>query len=97
MRFADTFYARRFGVCTQDLERWLGEALSRGGDYADLYLETTETTSLHLDESLIKSATQGVSLGCGVRHSPTGRARGVARHRQTAHAATRRVPLDRAG
>ena len=50
-----------------DLERYLAAALSAGGDYADLYFEYLTATSLSLDESLVKSASQGISAGCGVR------------------------------
>jgi TldD protein len=56
-----------FGITQHDLEAWLDEALSRGGDYADLYFEYSETTSLSMDESILKSAMQGVTVGVGVR------------------------------
>ena len=49
------------------MERCLGEALSAGGEYADLYFESVTSTSLGIDESLVKSASQGISVGCGVR------------------------------
>ncbi len=49
------------------LERCLAEALSAGGDYADLYFESVSATSLGVDESIVKSASQGVSAGCGIR------------------------------
>jgi len=42
-------------------------ALSAGGDYADLYFEYLSSTSLMVDESMVKSASQGISAGCGVR------------------------------
>jgi TldD protein len=61
------FFFQKLGLTNRDLERYLGEALSAGGDYADLYFEYHTSTSLSLDESLIKSATQGISAGCGVR------------------------------
>ncbi|HZU23868.1 MAG TPA: metallopeptidase TldD-related protein, partial [Terriglobales bacterium] len=57
----------RFGVTEADLQRYLGEALSAGGDYADVYFEHLTTTGITVDESMIKSATQGISAGCGVR------------------------------
>jgi TldD protein len=60
-------YFERYGVIEADLQRYLGEALSAGGDYADLYFEHVTSTSISIDESLIKSATQGISAGCGVR------------------------------
>ena len=49
------------------MERCLGEALSAGGDYADLYFESVTSTSLGMDESLVKTASQGISVGCGIR------------------------------
>jgi TldD protein len=67
MSFSDSFFAAKFGLRTQDLESYLGEALSQGGDYADIYFEYLSTSSLAMDESIVKSATQGVSLGVGVR------------------------------
>src|SRR5437868_2351131 len=61
------FFFQRLGLTNRDLERYLAEALLAGGDYADLYFEYHTSSSLSLDESLIKSATQGISAGCGVR------------------------------
>jgi TldD protein len=57
----------RYGLVLNDLERYLAAALSAGGEYADLYFEYLATTSISVDESLVKSATQGLSAGCGVR------------------------------
>ena len=67
MRFSDSFFASKFGMTERDLESYLSEALSNGGDYADLYFEYLATSSLSLDESIVKSATQGVSMGVGIR------------------------------
>src|SRR5262245_653214 len=67
MQFSESFFANRFGVTERDLERYLGEALSKGGDYADLYFEYLATSLISMDEGIVKSATQGVSLGVGVR------------------------------
>jgi TldD protein len=55
------------GVTERLMERCLGEALSAGGDYADLYFESVTSTSLGIDESLVKTASQGISVGCGIR------------------------------
>ena len=67
MSFSDSFFAVKFGIARRDLEAHLTEALGRGGDYADLYFEYLATSSISIDESIVKSATQGVSLGVGVR------------------------------
>lgn len=67
MPFSNSFFATRFGITENDLERYLSAALDSGGDYADLYFEYLTTTSISLDESIVKSATQGVTMGVGVR------------------------------
>jgi TldD protein len=67
MRFSESIFASRFQITRQDLEGYLGEALSQGGDYADLYFEYLLTSSISIDESMVKSAAQGVSMGVGVR------------------------------
>jgi len=61
------YFTDKLGVSERLIERCLAEALSAGGDYADLYFESVTSTSLGIDESLVKTAAQGVSLGCGVR------------------------------
>jgi TldD protein len=61
------FFFEKFGITERLLERCLGEALSAGGDYADLYFESVTATALGVDEQIVKSASQGVSAGCGIR------------------------------
>ncbi len=61
------FFFDRYGLSQADVERYLSTALSAGGDYADLYFEYQTSTSVSLDESMVKSASQGISVGCGVR------------------------------
>jgi TldD protein len=61
------YFFEKFGITQRLMERCLGEALSAGGDYSDLYFESVASTSLGLDESIVKSASQGVSAGCGIR------------------------------
>jgi TldD protein len=67
MRFSESIFASRFNITRQDLESYLAEALSQGGDYADLYFEYLQTSSIGIDESMVKNAAQGVSMGVGVR------------------------------
>ena len=61
------FFFERYGLAQADIERYLAAALSAGGEFADLYFEYQTSTSVSLDESMVKSATQGISVGCGVR------------------------------
>jgi TldD protein len=67
MGFSRSFFAQRFGLTEHDLQTHLDEALSAGGDYADLYFEYLSTSAISIDEGMVKSATQGVTLGVGVR------------------------------
>jgi len=61
------YFIEKLGLSERLMERCLGEALSAGGDYADLYFESVMSTSLGIDEGLIKTASQGISVGCGIR------------------------------
>ena len=61
------YFFEKFAITERLLERCLGEALSAGGDYADLYFESVTATALGVDEQIVKSASQGTSAGCGIR------------------------------
>jgi TldD protein len=61
------YFFEKLGLTERLLERCLGEALSAGGEFADLYFEAVTSTSLGMDEGIVKTASQGISVGCGVR------------------------------
>ena len=61
------FFTTQHGLDAKLLERILGEALARGGDFADIYVEFAQSTSLLLEESLLKESSEAVSLGAGIR------------------------------
>jgi TldD protein len=61
------YFLETLGLSERLMERCLGEALSAGGEFADLYFEAVTSTSLAMDEGIVKTAAQGVSVGCGVR------------------------------
>jgi TldD protein len=61
------YFIEKLGLSERLMERCLGEALSVGGEYADLYFESVTSTSLGIDEGLVKTASQGISVGCGIR------------------------------
>ena len=48
-------------------EKLLTIALSKGGDYADLFFEYRAAGGFVFDEGILKSASRGVSMGLGVR------------------------------
>src|ERR1051326_2857748 len=62
-----SIFFEKYNVTAGDLESYLSEALSRGGDYADLYFESRVNHSIVLEEQIIKSATKGVNVGVGIR------------------------------
>src|SRR5437016_10271079 len=62
-----SIFFEKYNVSASDLESYLSEALSRGGDYADLYFEYRINHSIAIEEQIIKSATKGVNIGVGVR------------------------------
>ena len=61
------YFFSKFGLTNQLLEKCLAEALSRGGEYADLYFESVTAIGLGVDEQIVKTASQGASAGCGIR------------------------------
>src|SRR5262245_47621392 len=67
MELSKSIFFTDYNLSVADLETYLGEALSRGGDYSDLYFEYRINHSIVLEEQIIKSATKSVSLGVGVR------------------------------
>src|ERR1043165_8685961 len=67
MELTKSIFFEKYGLTTRDLETYLAEALSRGGDYADLYFEYRVNHSIVVEEHIVKSATKGVNIGVGVR------------------------------
>lgn len=61
------YFQNHFAIDSALVERCLGAALSRGGDFAELYFESVTSSSISIDEGIVKSASQGHSTGCGVR------------------------------
>jgi TldD protein len=54
-------------MTVRDVERAIRTALSRGGDWAELFWERSETLQLVLDDQRIEDAITGVDQGAGVR------------------------------
>ncbi|MDA0857752.1 MAG: metalloprotease TldD, partial [Proteobacteria bacterium] len=57
----------QMGVTDSHMRQVLQAALSRGGDYADLYFEYAYRTSVVMEESIIKNSSISISKGVGVR------------------------------
>jgi TldD protein len=54
-------------VDNQLAEKVLSEALKRGGDFADIYIENRRTNALHLEDSRLERSSSGVDRGASVR------------------------------
>ncbi len=59
--------ARSFAVDTKDASRALRAALSRGGDWAELFWERHRSLNLLFDDGRLEEATSGTEQGAGVR------------------------------
>jgi TldD protein len=61
------FFLERFGLTERLLEQTVGGAIARRADYADLYFEFRTVQSLSLEDGIVKSASEHISQGVGVR------------------------------
>jgi len=60
-------YFSRFGVTEPMVRDTLATAMSRGGEYADLFVQYRVANSLGLEDGAVNRASSSVSLGAGVR------------------------------
>ena len=60
-------YFARFGVTEQLIRNTLASALSKGGDYADVFFQHRVSNNLSLEDGIVNRATANVGLGVGVR------------------------------
>ena len=60
-------YFNRFEVSKEMLSHVISEAMSKGGDYADLYFEHKTTNSLGLEDGKVNRAYSNVDFGVGIR------------------------------
>ena len=61
------YYHNIFGVCPQQLQTLIAAALSKGGDYADLYFEYTTFFNLNLKDGVVSSGGFHTDCGVGIR------------------------------
>jgi len=56
-----------FGLSIEEIQKLLNIALSRGGEFSELFFEYSIDNSISMSEDIIKSSSQNISLGVGVR------------------------------
>ncbi|HVP57035.1 MAG TPA: TldD/PmbA family protein [bacterium] len=60
-------YYSHFGVDEQTIREVMNEALSRGGDYCDLFFEHTIANDISLEDKAVNRASSSVDYGVGIR------------------------------
>lgn len=54
-------------ISDEQLSRLLKKALSKGGEYADIFIENTKPLTIQLEDDKIEKLTSGVDSGIGIR------------------------------
>ncbi|MCF6332107.1 MAG: TldD/PmbA family protein [Draconibacterium sp.] len=60
-------YLNHFEVSTEMLQKVIATAMSKGGDYADLFFEHKTTNSLGLEDGKVNRAYSNIDFGVGIR------------------------------
>lgn len=61
------FFADRYNIDSAVMSSLLGVAMSRGGDFAELYFEHRTNSSVSWEDQAVKAATRTVAQGVGIR------------------------------
>ena len=63
----DTSFFRLFGTGESEARKILAVALSKGGDYADIFFEHTSSNEISLRDGEVNSARSNIDFGVGIR------------------------------
>ena len=61
------FFQSEFGIDQKVMNDVLSAALSRGGDFAELYFEHRVTSQMRFEEGSVKESSGGIIQGVGIR------------------------------
>ncbi len=64
---AGNYFLKEFGITEELCKKLLARALSRGGDFADLYFEYKVSNYLGLEDGKVNQSYGDISLGVGIR------------------------------
>ncbi len=56
-----------FTISKEDMKKLINLALANGGEHADLFFEHSISSSLRMEEDIVKDVSRNISLGMGVR------------------------------
>jgi len=60
-------YMNHFGVDEKTINDVIGTALSRGGDYCDVFFQHTISNNIGLEDNIVNSAYSNIDFGVGIR------------------------------
>lgn len=66
-RIAEAFFNTRYSIDQSIAADLLGVALSRGGEYAELYFEHREGSNITFEQQSVKTASRSTTQGVGIR------------------------------
>lgn len=75
-----------FGITSEDMRKLLEIALSKGGDFSELYFEYTTLNNMMMQDDILKSSSESVIKGVGVR---------VLKDEQTGYGFTNELTFDK--
>ena len=61
------YFLQEFGIDETLCHKLLAKALSRGGDFADLYFEFTVSNNVGLEDGKVNRSSSNINLGVGIR------------------------------
>ena len=64
---SSAFFEERFGVTPEVMKKILQIALSKGGEFSELFFEYRILNSVRMEEDIIKDSSENISLGVGIR------------------------------
>ncbi|NQT27957.1 TldD/PmbA family protein [candidate division KSB1 bacterium] len=62
-----TLFESKFGVARESMQKILQIALSKGGDFSELFFEYRIANLVRMEEGIIKDSSERISLGVGIR------------------------------
>ena len=80
------FFQDRFGIGLEEMKKILNVALSKGGDFSELFFEYRISNLVNMEEDIIKESSEDIGLGVGIR---------VLKGEQTGYGYTNDLSLDK--
>ncbi len=62
-----SIFEERFGVSKTDMKKILEIALSKGGEFSELFFEYRTLNSVTMEEDIVKDSSENITLGVGIR------------------------------